>query len=74
MYIHREGLAHAAWLSEYGSGKQQRLAAEFVEYILQRAKEKGEKVYEKAKEIVEEDMSRSRQVWKAQRGHGTRHG
>jgi UDP-N-acetyl-D-mannosaminuronic acid transferase (WecB/TagA/CpsF family) len=74
VYIRREGLAHAAWLSEYGSGKQQRLAAEFVEYILQRAKEKGEKVYEKAKEIVEEGMSRSRQVWKAQRGHGTRHG
>jgi hypothetical protein len=31
-----------------------------VEYILRRAKEKGEKVYEKAKEIVEEGMSRSR--------------
>jgi len=74
VYIRREGLAHAAWLSEYGSGKQQRLAAELVEYILRRAKEKGEKVYEKAKEIVEEGMSRSRQVWKAQRGHGTRHG
>ncbi len=74
VYIRRDGLAHAAWLSEYGSGEQQRLAAEFVEHILQRAKEKGKKVYEKAKEIVEEGMSRSRQVWKAQRGHGTRHG
>ncbi len=44
----KEGLAHAAWLSVHGSGEQQRLAADFVEYILQRAKEAGEKVYEKA--------------------------
>jgi hypothetical protein len=58
--ILREGLERAAWLSVYGSGEQRKLAAEFVEYILRRAKEKGEKVYEKAKEIVEEGMSRSR--------------
>jgi hypothetical protein len=56
--ILREGLAHAAWLSVYGSGRQRELAAEFVKYILQRAEEAGEKVYEKAKEIVEEGMSR----------------
>jgi hypothetical protein len=54
----KEGLAHAAWLSVHGSGKQQKLAAEFVEYILQRAGEAGEKVYEKAKEIVEEGKAR----------------
>jgi hypothetical protein len=35
------------------------LAAEFVEYILQRAKEEGEEVYEKVREIIEEGMSRS---------------
>jgi len=35
--ILKEGLSYAAWLSVYGSGKRQRLAAEFVEYILQRA-------------------------------------
>jgi len=59
-YVHilREGLAYAAWLFEYGSGERQRLAAEFVEYILQRAKEGGEEVYEKAREIIEEGMSR----------------
>jgi hypothetical protein len=56
--ILREGLAYAAWLSVYGSGEQQRPAAEFVEYILQRAWEAGTKVYEKAKEIIEEGMSR----------------
>jgi hypothetical protein len=39
--ILREGLAYAAWLSVYGSGEQQRLAAEFVKYILQRAREAG---------------------------------
>jgi hypothetical protein len=56
--ILREGLAYAAWLSVYGSGEQRRLAAEFVEYILQRAKEAGDDVYEKAKEIVKEGKTR----------------
>ena len=36
--ILKEGLAHAAWLSVYGKDEQQRkLAAAFVEYILERA-------------------------------------
>jgi len=52
--ILREGLERAAWLSVHGSGKQQRLAAEFVDYILERAREEGEEVYEKAEEVVEE--------------------
>ena len=56
--ILREGLAYAAWLSEHGSGRQRELVAEFVDYILQRAKEKGEKVYEKAREIVEKGKAR----------------
>jgi hypothetical protein len=56
--ILREGLAYAAWLSIHGSGKQQRLAAEFVEYILQRAREAGEDVYRKAEEIVKEGRAR----------------
>ncbi len=56
--ILRKGLEHAAWLSEHGSGRQRELAAEFVEYILQRAREEGEEVYEKAKEIVEKGISR----------------
>jgi hypothetical protein len=54
----KEGLAYAAWLSVYGSERQRELAAEFVEYILQRTKEAGEKVYEKAKEIIEEGKAR----------------
>ncbi len=58
VYIRREGLEHAARLSVYGEGEQRELAAEFVEYILQRAREAGDAVYEKAKEIVEEGMSR----------------
>jgi hypothetical protein len=44
-----QGLERAAWLSEYGSGRRRELAAEFVSYILQRAMEAGEEVYEKAK-------------------------
>jgi hypothetical protein len=58
--ILREGLKRAAFLSVYGKDEQQRrLAAEFVEYILRRAEEAGKEVSEKAKEIVEEGMSRS---------------
>jgi hypothetical protein len=59
VYIRREGLAHAAFLSVYGKDEQQRrLAAEFVNYILQRAEEEGEEVYRKAEEIVKEGRSR----------------
>ncbi len=56
--ILREGLERAAWLSVHGSGEQQRLAAEFVSYILQRAREEGDAVYEKAREVVEEGKAR----------------
>jgi hypothetical protein len=56
--ILKEGLERAAWLSVHGSGEQQRLAAEFVEYILQRAWEAGREVYEKAEEIVKEGRAR----------------
>jgi hypothetical protein len=56
--ILREGLAYAAWLSVHGSGDQQRLAAELVEYILRRAREESEDAYRKALEIVEEGKAR----------------
>jgi hypothetical protein len=56
--ILREGLEYAAWLSAHSSGEQQKLAAEFVKYILQRAEETGREVYEKAREIVEEGRAR----------------
>ncbi len=58
VYIRRKGLERAARLSVRGEGERQRLAAEFVKYIFQRAEEAGEEVYEKAREIVEEGMSR----------------
>jgi hypothetical protein len=56
--ILKEGLAYVAWLSVRGEGEQRDLAAAFVEYILQRAGEEGEDVYEKAKEIIEEGKAR----------------
>jgi hypothetical protein len=56
--ILKKGLSYAAWLSVYGSGRQRELAAEFISYILERAKEAGDNVYEKAKKIIEEGMSR----------------
>ena len=58
VYVRREGLERAAWLSVYGSGRQRELAAEFVNYILQRAWEAGKEVYEKATKIVEEGKAR----------------
>jgi len=57
VYIRREGLVYAAWLSVHGSGEQQKLADEFVEYILRRAEEEGKDVYKKALEIVNEGKS-----------------
>jgi len=48
----------AAWLSVHGEGDQQKLAADFVDYILQRAGEEGDAVYKKAEEIVEEGRAR----------------
>jgi hypothetical protein len=56
--ILRKGLERAAWLSVHGEGEQQRLAAAFVEHILQRAKEAGEEVLKKAEEIVMKGMER----------------
>jgi hypothetical protein len=56
--ILKEGLAFAAWLSVHGEGEQQELAAEFVEIILQRAKEEGEDVRRRIEEIVEEGRAR----------------
>jgi hypothetical protein len=58
VYIRREGLAHAAWLSVYGSERQRELATEFVSYILQRAEEEGKEVSEKAQKIIEEGRAR----------------
>jgi len=58
LYIPREGLAYAAWLSVYGSEKQRELATKFVSYILERAREEGDDVYEKVREVVEEGKAR----------------
>jgi hypothetical protein len=52
VYILREGLERAAWLSVHGSGDQQKLAAEFVDLILKRAEKEGGAVYKKALEVV----------------------
>ncbi len=58
VYILREGLERAAWLSVYGEDEDQRkLAADFVEIILRRAEEAGKDVYKKALEIVNEGRS-----------------
>jgi len=50
----KEGLAYAAWLSVHVSEERQRLAAEFIGYILRRAWEGGREVHEKAEEVVGE--------------------
>jgi hypothetical protein len=56
--ILKDGLAYAAWLSIHGSGERQRLAARFVEYILERAEKAGDDVHEKAKKIIKESKAR----------------
>jgi hypothetical protein len=66
VYIRKEGLAYAAWLSENSEDKEQReLARGFVELILRRAEEAdgGEcgEVCKKVKEIVNEGKSWSSQ-------------
>ncbi len=57
VYILREGLAYAAWLSVNSEGEQQKLVANFVELILRRAEEADGgmcgKVCEKVEEMVE---------------------
>jgi hypothetical protein len=58
VWIRREGLAYAAWLSVNGSEDQRKLAAEFVSDILQRAEKEGGAVSEKATRIVEEGKER----------------
>jgi len=52
--ILKEGLERVAWLSVHGSEGQRELAADFVEYMLQRAREEGDDVHRKALEVVEE--------------------
>jgi hypothetical protein len=58
VWIRKEGLAYAAWLSVNGSEDQRKLAAEFVSDILQRAEKEGGAVSEKASKIVEEGKER----------------
>jgi len=61
--ILREGLAYAAWLSVHSKDEDQRkLAARFVELILQRAEEAGEDVRKKAEEIVKEGKEKGSQT------------
>jgi hypothetical protein len=56
--ILKEGLARAAWLSVHGTEEQRKLAARFVELILQRAGEAGVDVRKKAEEIVKKGKER----------------
>jgi hypothetical protein len=58
VYILKEGLAYAAWLSVRGEGEQQKLAAEFVKHILRRAEKAGKEVLEKVQKIIEEGKTR----------------
>jgi hypothetical protein len=53
-----EGLVYAAWLSVRGCERQRDLVAEFISYILDRARKEGEDVCRKAEEVVEEDKAR----------------
>ena len=58
-HISRVLIAYAAGLSVCGSERQRDLAAEFISYILDRARKEGEDVRKKAEEVVEEGKARS---------------
>jgi hypothetical protein len=66
--ILKEGLMRLAWLSVYGEGEQQELAATYVELILRRAEEadggRCGKVCKKAEEIVKEGRAWGSQTLK----------
>jgi hypothetical protein len=49
----KEGLVYAAWLAAGGSGERQKLAADFVGRILEKAEARGGAVYEKVRKAVE---------------------
>jgi len=48
----KEGLVYAAWLAARGSGERQKLAADFVGRILEKAEARGGAVYEKVRKAV----------------------
>ncbi len=56
--ILKKGFERAAWLSVRGEGEQQKLAAEFVDHILERTMKKGGAFYEKTRKIVEKVKAR----------------
>jgi hypothetical protein len=62
VFILKEGLAYAAWLSVYGSKTQRELAEAFIKHILKRAEEAGDEVRKKAEEIVKEGRARRSQT------------
>jgi hypothetical protein len=62
VYILKEGLMYAAWLSAHGSGEQQRVADKFVKYILKKAKDAGGEVRKKVEEIVKKGKERDSQT------------
>jgi len=60
--ILKGGLMRLAWLSVYGKGEQQKLAADFIKIILQRAEDADTEVSKKAKEIVKEGKAKNSQT------------
>jgi hypothetical protein len=55
--ILKDGLAYAAWLSDYGPEDKRKLARELVDYILQRARDAGDDVLGKVEEIIAKSLA-----------------
>ena len=53
-----EGVRRLAWVSIHGEGEQRRRAAEFLKFLEEKARAKGEEVFRKLNALVEEGRSR----------------
>ena len=53
-----EGVRHLKWVSEHGEEEQRRRAAEFLKFLEEKARAKGEEVFRKLEALLEEGRSR----------------
>jgi hypothetical protein len=58
VYLLAEGVRRLAWVSIHGEGEQRRRAAEFLKFLEEKARAKGEEVFRKLEALVEEGRSR----------------
>jgi hypothetical protein len=58
VYLLAEGVRRLAWVSEHGEGEQRWRAAEFLKFLEEKARAKGEEVLRKLEALLEEGRGR----------------